>query len=596
MASTQDPASSYAHRWARLRQAVERGHPLAWLVLVAWGVWRLEPFYRVGMATQDQVEYSLQAVSHLWRGVLNAAQSQGRVHSLFTKIVDMWLAGRPELWRVHAINIVVFALSAPCFALAVFRSRAERLLYVWLFASLAWASYHHMPPAAYPTFVHLPFLVWALAAFVVRRQSARGDERRWGTVVGFGVLAFVALFQYEPAAAMSLCVLGWLVYAEPRPALRKRLAIALGCAALVYGAIYLGWRLRFPSAYEGAVAGSFSPWNVLRVVIAYSVGGLPFCEAYSDAIPIRFGDTHVGETFLRLPAELPHAPGTYVVLFTALALFGFLRVYAAAQSAPALASRRLRIGQWALPPILLLAINGPLGLSAKYQGWVRDLDETYLTSQLALYPLVLFGTLVLAALYRRLRVHCVPLAFGALALLVAILSVPVRAHNWHVTSLQRANLARWEEVTALASYASHIERPVVAPDLYYSIFMGEHDWTSYWGRYVQQRFGRRLSLHARPPRGNYNYALVRAYRFEDGRLRALSVQAPEHVAIVARRENAPLALVSAGKGVPLDWREAEALGSSGYSAVTLSEPELRGVYRLIDPVWLWPQTSLATSR
>ncbi|MEO8184347.1 MAG: hypothetical protein ABI895_36480 [Deltaproteobacteria bacterium] len=589
----------FRESWGNLQRVVERGRPLSWLILAAWGVWRLEPFYRVGMASQDQVNFSLQATSDFWGGVLLHARDQGRVYFLLTKIVDLWLAARPEVWRVHAINIVVFALSAPCFALAVFRSRAERLLYVWLFASLAWASYHHMPPAAYPSVNHLPFLLWALAALLVRRESGRGSERSWGTVLGFGVLAFVALFQYEPVAAMSLCVLGWLVYGEPLPALRKRLATALGCAALLYGAIYVGWRVTFPTSYDGAMAGSLSLWNVLRVVIAYGVGALPFCAAYSDAIPIRFSDGGVGESLLRLPAELQHPPGTFVVLFTALALCGLFRAYAAAQRSLAPVPLRLRIGLWALPLLLLLAINGPLGLSAKYQHWVRQLDETYLTSQLALYPLALFGTLVLAALYRRVRVRGVPLAFGALALLVASLSIPVQAHNRRITSLQRANLARWEAVTALAAYASHIEQPaIVAPDLYYSIFVGERSWTSYWGRYVRQRFGGWLSFRPLPPKDNDNFALVRSYRFEDGRLRALSVQTGEYVAIVARPENAPLALVSvAGQGVPLDWRDAEPLGRSSYSAVTLSEPpELLGVDRQIELVWLWPQASLATQR
>ncbi|MEY4544792.1 MAG: hypothetical protein RL685_987 [Pseudomonadota bacterium] len=45
---------------------------------------------------------------------------------------------------------------------------------------------------------------------------------------------------------------------------------------------------------------------------------------------------------------------------------------------------------------MLLAINGPLGFSSKYQSWVQSWDETYLASQLALYPLVLLATLLLA--------------------------------------------------------------------------------------------------------------------------------------------------------------------------------------------------------
>ena len=53
-----------------------------------------------------------------------------------------------------------------------------------------------------------------------------------------------------------------------------------------------------------------------------------------------------------------------------------------------------------------------------------------------------------------------------------------------------------------------------------------------------------------------------------------------------------------GAGVPLHWQnDAEALGRSGYSAVTLREPaQLLGPRRRIELVWTWPQLSLARPR
>jgi hypothetical protein len=547
------------------------------------------------MASQDQVNFSLEATSDFWREVLGNAQAQGRVYFLFTKIIDLWLAARPEGWRIHAFNVLIFALSGPCFAYALFRSSAQRLLYCWLFASAAWASYHHMPPAAYPSVNHLPFLLWALAAFLVRRGSARGGLQAW-RVVSFGVLAFVSLFQYEPVAAMSLCVLGWLAHAEPLPDARKRLALALGSAALLYAACYAGWRLKYPTSYDGAMVGELSLWNVLRVAIAYGVGGLPFCQAFHDAPRLRFGDQRVGETLLSLSPPAASS-GTIALLLTASALLGLHWCYATA-SRPAVPERRVRIGLWVMPVILLFAINGPLGLSEKYQQWVRDLDETYLTSQLALYPFLLLGTLLLGAAYRYARVRGVPVAFALLTLAVAMLSLPVHAHNQSITSIQRANLARWEAAAAIAAYADHIDQAeIVAPDLYYSVFIGERNWTEYWGRYIRYRFGGWLSFLARAPEGRGDYARVRMFRFEDGRLRALTIQTPGYTAIVARPANAPLALVfGSGVAVPLDWSEAETLERSGYSAVTLSEPaDSRGPEQWLEPVWVWPQTPLALS-
>jgi hypothetical protein len=308
----------------------------------------------------------------------------------------------------------------------------------------------------------------------------------------------------------------------------------------------------------------------------------------------------VGESFLHYSAEAWQAPSAGALLLAALGLLGLWALLRRVEGNEAARSQLPRsLIHLLLVPVMLLAINGPLGLSSKYQSWVRDWDETYLTSQLALYPLVLLGTLLLAAAYRRLRWRGLPLTFLPLALAVCALSLPVQAHNRSVTALQRANLARWEGAAALAAYARHIEEPIlVAPDLYYSVASGEEDWTRYWGRYVQQRFGGWLSFRAVPPeRGSY--ARIRLYRFEDGRLRALTVQTSEYVAVVARRQNAPLAVFAEhGVGVPLDWEnEGEVLERSGYSSVTLRGPaELLGPQRQIEPVWVWPQTSLAKER
>src|SRR5688572_17368675 len=199
-------------------------------LLFVWWIWTLEPFHQVGMGTSDQLSYSRQGLSGIWANAVHIAQLQGRVTFLFTKPIDFWLAARPEHWLPNAVNIVVFALSSCCFAWAVFREAGQRLLYVWLFASVAWAGFHHLPPAAYPTINHIPFLLWPIAAWVVRAHGALDRPRPWIALVAFGSLAFVALFQYEPSALMSLVVLSWIIYREPSSKFKKGLWYSLGAA------------------------------------------------------------------------------------------------------------------------------------------------------------------------------------------------------------------------------------------------------------------------------------------------------------------------------------------------------------------------------
>jgi len=76
-----------------------------------------------------QAAFSLQGLAGSGREVLGHAKTQERVYFLFTKVIDLWLAARPEGWRIHAFNVGVFGLSPLCFAYAVFRGRAERFLY-----------------------------------------------------------------------------------------------------------------------------------------------------------------------------------------------------------------------------------------------------------------------------------------------------------------------------------------------------------------------------------------------------------------------------------------------------------------------------------
>jgi hypothetical protein len=556
-------------------------------------VWRLEPFYGVGMASQDQLNFSLQATGDFWGEVRAHAQAQGRVYFLLTKIIDLWLAARPEHWRTMLVNIAAYALSPLCFAYAVCRAPAQRWLYLWLFAGFAWLGYAHLPPSAYPTINHVPFALWALAALLVRRQSARGGGRRWLPAV-FAPLTYLALFQYEPVAGMSLCVLAWIIYADASEPLRRPLAYAGLAGVCAYAATYAAWRLRFPTSYDGAMVGALSLWDVLRVTIAYGIGALPYCETYRESQPLRFGDQQVRELLLAFDLPSPSLPSLLGLLLTLVGALGALHLYRSAKPAANVG----RAAPWARPLLVLglfFAINAPLGLSVKYRQWVRDLDETYLTSQLAFYVWVLGATWGLDAARRWVRIRGVPLVFALSTLTLAVLAIPVRGHNVSLAARQRAGLARWEAMTAFAAYADRLpERELVAPDLYYSVFVGERNWGRYWRRYVRQRFGGDFHFRARPARDEQDYARLRLYRFEDGSLRALTVQSAGAVAIIARPANLPPLLVSsAGTALSLDGRHAEPLGRSGYSCLTLREPaSILGADQEIEPIWLLPHEAI----
>ncbi|MEO8183901.1 MAG: hypothetical protein ABI895_34180 [Deltaproteobacteria bacterium] len=561
---------------------------LPWLVIVAlWWLWSLEPFSRLGMATGDQVGYSL-ASADPWRSAVGYAKSQARIYFVFNKLVDLWIAARPERALRHAVNLGVFALSPCCLAYALFRKPAQWLLYIWLFASLSWVGFHHLPPAAYPTANHLPFILWALAAGWVRYRARRAHPSNVLSAIVFGVLAFVAFFQYEPIAAMSIAVLAWIVLSVEHGALRRTLWLALAVALASYIAAYATWRGFFPPSYDGARAGEFSPWKILRVTVAFTVGALPFCKAFTDAAPLRWGDGVVGEALIAFPARNALIPSVLGLALTVSAVVSVVYLYARWSASASL--RPSTREHWLLAGVLLLVINGPLALSAKYQGWVTEWDDTYLTSQFALYALVLGGVLLLEALWR-LRVRGVPVVFLAVAGMIGWLSLPVHAHNETEAARDRASLARWEAAAVIAHYAPQLpETNLVAPDFFYGVFIGEGDWGKYWRRYIRQRFAQSFRFYAGFPEGKANLALVRLHRFEDGRLRALSVQTPDEVTLLARPHEAPAQIFwSIGKGVALDWSKAEPLPRTDYLTLRLLHPsDLFGLDRVLELVWTTP--------
>jgi hypothetical protein len=345
--------------------------------------------------------------------------------------------------------------------------------------------------------------------------------------------------------------------------------------------------------------GSLSPLNVARIVIAYSVGALPFCAAYFWETPFAWEELAKGGKPFAFPTSAALDLEFFALLLTGFALLSVGLLYARERRRVA-----ARVGNgadtdfgaartgsaWLFCLVCLLAINGPLGLSVKYQQWVAHLDETYATSQTALYPLVMAATLALRWSYQTLRLRGIPVLFCALLSGIAWISLPIRQHNVLITNRQRASLARWEGLAALAAYASYSpQTDVVAPDFFYSVFTGNPDWASYWHKYMKRRFGQGLVFHPRRGSGMDDFPLVRLHRSESGLLRALTIQTRESVSVVATPENVPtLLFTGAGEGAPLPWQQAEKLSPTRFLMLTLTEPSLVGLGKDIEPVWTLP--------
>jgi len=134
----------------------------------------------------------------------------------------------------------------------------------------------------------------------------------------------------------------------------------------------------------------------------------------------------------------------------------------------------------------------------------------------------------------------------------------------------------------------------VAPDFFYSVFTGNPNWAKYWREYMKLRFGHGLKFHPRREPGMDDVPTVRLHRSEDGGLRAMTIQARDSVSIIAAPENLPpLLFAGDGQGAALAWQQAEKLTPSRFLMLTLTEQQLLGWAKRIEPVWVLPSAAAA---
>lgn len=544
-------------------------HPsLPWLfALLIWAIWMQQPFFGGGMATQDQLGFSLDGASGSGLGPLYHAEMQGRVYFLFTKAIDILLSTYPEMLIVQVVNITVFSLAPLCFGYVIFKSNAQRLLFVWIFYSLVWQGFLHLPPSAYPVVNHLPFLIWALIAWLIRRIAKQDTQAPWPILALIGALSFVCFFQYEPVAFMGAIILPWIIHSSKLSKTNKKpLYASIGIAAILYCATYLAWSRIHPTSYDGTEFGSFSLGTIFHVFIAYTAGALPFYGNYNSYLYLKWGDPIVGETLYSYSINHTYPFDILGISITVFAVIAMLVLYFQYKPKVTRITKLANPGvrsyhYWILIVLLLIAINGPLGLSEKYQSWVVIWNETYLTSNLALFPICAGFTSIAFYLGRIVKFRRIPIGLLASIALIGIYSFHVRQHNAQLATNFRSNIARWDAVSAIAK-ASYLwnEKTIISPELYFGRFTNEDDWGDYWSRFVKKRFNATLEFSPKYSEENQTetpQAISRIYTRDDGRLRAITIQTEQATFIISRKASRPPMLFSnTGEGMPLYWHLA----------------------------------------
>ena len=304
------------------------------------------------------------------------AKAGGRIYGLATNAGLLLGSLAPDRPVSKWLLLIAFAVTPLCFAYLMYPTHGPRLLFVWVYAGLVWAGWKYLPPAAVPLLAHLPFLFWAAAAWIVRSQIKPGGNESVALLF-FALAVFCAYFQYESITALSMVGFGWLLLSTPLPeTTRKKFWWTLAGTTLFYLASYVSWRAYYGSGYSGNNVASFSLFEIGQVIIAYTRGGLPFSEHFLASTNAWDAS---GSFSRNIIAAMFRAGAFSIALYiaAAVAVYALYSLTEDDRGSSSVNRSGTRVAYhqsdwfwWAMILAMLVAINGPLGLTSKYRNWV----------------------------------------------------------------------------------------------------------------------------------------------------------------------------------------------------------------------------------
>lgn len=405
------------------------------------------------------------------------------------------------------------------------------MLFLFVYFSFCWVGLQHLPPAAYPIVNDYPFALLGIGAALIRYSRA------WWLVPP---VAFLSFMSYESATAIVQVGFAWAIYSAELPARRKlKLYLGLTAAILSYALLYLGWRLIFPSGYDGNQLAPLAIAKILRTWVAYTLGALPFAAHVPDIV---WGDILIGRTEFHLPpfvfwpnALLAHPLELSFGLLTGWAV---VRIYSSRDRSQH--EVNAKVSHFLVATAATIAANFPLALSVKYQHLAQHVPSVYLTSRLALLPIAALVTILFGYLFGHSRRNFPVLGSLSCALLLLALVFSwafVQHQNRYIAPLLRANLARWDAVaTLMACRASGqlLDNKYAIPGIFYSIHVDEADWSGYFAQFAAYRFNQQVEFTAQAPLENSAY--VRLDRLLDGTLDSLTVKTESGIHFISKAD------------------------------------------------------------
>ncbi len=375
---------------------------------------------------------------------------------------------------IRLSSILLSALIAGNLLQRVLRVRGTGVLFTLFFFAFAQNSFEHNLFVAYPLAWELSWICWMLG--LLGLMVAIKTKSMPVALVGTAIWLFGLQEGFVPQTMIFFAV------ALPASRTERRSWIYLAPYAIgliIWLAIWLVWRSAHPSTYEGSqlrIVGSVA--DATRAILTLSIGGMPMASWLQGSWRFTW-ESFVG-SFTTLSA------------IKALAVFaGGMKMFELAKGARAL-DNRVRVASLTLTLLVMAFLpNLLVGLTPKYQEWVRLGSHAYLYSHFSYFAWIALGTVCLCAVVRHwpsTALTCI------LALLAATGSLLTDASNYQINRDQEQFSRRWE--TMLGVMRSEIFSGI--PDGA-AIWMADSTTTGsevgdteYWQYVVKARTGKSL--------------------------------------------------------------------------------------------------------
>lgn len=340
------------------------------------------------------------------------------------------------LFRIFAVGL--FFGSIWTFLLwfdSVLRTNVRAIAFL-LCAGLSVLHYYHLPPTSFPLQNTVPYLLLVLSRLAILRSRSLGSPLAMLWAVPLFSLT-MSLSEYALLFGTGMLAVEYLAVLcrEPRwstirEVLRSRQLYVDLSACVLPLLIYLGWRMIFPSAYDGNSLDGFSDLGLaFRVWLLHTFG--------LNGLAIPQGWSVFGTNWERLVPPLATAIAVFVAVFAAIP--------------------RLEIGRRPLVPAVLALLFAMYvtflpSMTLKQQQWCAEAGAcVFLDSRTAFPATILAMVFIGAGLWQATNNRRIASAVirSALSLFAAFATALTLAHNAWMTDHMDHRMAVWRSAETL---------------------------------------------------------------------------------------------------------------------------------------------------